>query len=66
MHTYKMNLVGFKEYEITHEEQRIGCVVIEDGPMFHYRSDDGNVKGSVPEIEDAVRALRAWSELRRV
>lgn len=68
MDMYQMNFIEYRKYAITFEGKQIGTIRMDDsdGPMFHYESDDGTTKGSVVEIKDAVRALKAWNELRDV
>lgn len=69
MTEYKLKMISYMNYEVTLEGKRIGTISMDGGlgkPMFHYISDDGTVKGSVPEVKDAVRALKAWNELREV
>jgi hypothetical protein len=66
---YQLRMISYLNYEVMWEGNRIGTIAM-DGelgdPMFTYRSGDGTVKGSVPEIKDAVRALKSWHELKRV
>lgn len=69
MTAYRLNLIDKLTYSVTLEGTRIGTIAMGGPlgePMFRYMSDDGTVKGSVPEIKDAVRALKAWNELRNV
>lgn len=62
-------MIEYMKYAVTLEGEQIGIISM-DGkpgePMFHYKSLDGTVKGSVPEVKDAVRALKAWHELKEV
>lgn len=68
MTAYKMNMVEYLKYAVTYEDKPVGTIAMngEGQPMFHYESDDGTVKGSSPEIAPALRALKAWYELREV
>lgn len=69
MTSYELKMIEYMHYSVTLAGKQIGKIKMNDlpgGPMFHYESDDGTVKGSVPEIKDAVRALKAWNELREV
>jgi hypothetical protein len=67
MNHYQLNYLEYQLYSVTFEGERIGTISM-DGelgqPMFTYKSEDGTVKGSVPEVKDAVRALKAWRDLK--
>lgn len=69
MNAYHLSLIEYQKYSVTFEGNRIGTISMSGPlgvPMFDYASDDGTVKGSVPEVKDAVRALKAWHELKGV
>lgn len=69
MTMYKLTMLEPMKYACTLEGVQIGIISMDGAlgqPMFSYVSTDGTVKGSVPEIKDAVRALKAWRELKEV
>lgn len=67
MNAYHLKMIEHLKYAVTYEGNHVGTITMDGplgNPMFNYRSEDGTVKGSVPEIKDAVRALRAWHVLK--
>lgn len=56
---YKLVMIEYLKYGVYLEDKFIGTISMKDSPgQFYYESPNGEIKGTVVEVKDAVRALR--------